>query len=142
MRENADNLYKKLIVENRLKDTKPRRFVYQILLMAKSPMTAQQIIKSIPTADPSSIYRTLDGFTKANIVHVVPRGFKTLYELSEVFLSHHHHITCQKCNQSVAIQNKEIEKMVNNLTIQANMKPTYHHIELYGICCNCQKKDK
>lgn len=130
-------LFQETLKNNGLKCTKNRNQIFSLLLKTKKPLSATQIRSFLPYLDTSTVYRTLDTFRNANIIHVVPKGFKTLYELSENFIEHHHHITCEKCGRIYPITSAELENIINNLTLSIDMVPTYHNIEIYGICSNC-----
>lgn len=121
-----------------LKYTKVRCGVFEVLVKYEKPMTPQEIRKRVPGIAESSVYRALESLMKAGIVHMVPRGFKSLYELSDAFLGHHHHVVCERCGKVVAIENDKIEVLISDITKGAGMKPTRHFVELYGVCCRCE----
>jgi Fur family ferric uptake transcriptional regulator len=117
--------------------TRQKSAVFDYLLHAGKPVYINQICRALPTINRSSVYRILDGFTKIGVAKRVPRGFKTLYEIGEIFHQHHHHITCQRCGKTLPIHSPILEKLIAQISRRAGMKPTGHQIELYGICADC-----
>lgn len=132
-----ETAFRNALKKRNLKYTKVRKSMFNALLFAKKPLSPTDIKKQLPEFDTSSIYRTLDSLLSAKIIHAVPRGFKTFYELSEIFIDHHHHVVCEKCGRVKVLANSQLEKLIKELTSQAGMEPTSHHIELNGICLEC-----
>jgi Fur family ferric uptake transcriptional regulator len=124
---------------NEQKITSVRTAVFGVLYDAECPLLPQQIVQKLPTVNQSSVYRTLDLFVRCEMARRVPRGFKTLYELGEVFSRHHHHVVCECCGRSVAVRDELIEQIIRRMTVEAGMTPTGHYIELMGVCRECQR---
>ncbi|MCL2038133.1 transcriptional repressor [Candidatus Saccharibacteria bacterium] len=123
----------------RLRITRNRREIFYILKNSNRPLSIKEIIKtSKGDSSFTSVYRSVDSLTHAGILRLVPRGFKNLYELGEAFRPHHHHATCEKCGESVAVHDADLEKMMHHLTISTGLKPTGHQFELFGVCRRCR----
>jgi Fur family ferric uptake transcriptional regulator len=103
-------------------------------------MAAVEIVGRVVGVNQSSVYRALRALAAAGVVHEVPRGFKTFYELGEEFCGHHHHVVCRVCGRTVAVSDERIEAMVTELTVGAGMVPVAHYIELYGVCRECRRR--
>jgi Fe2+ or Zn2+ uptake regulation protein len=131
---NQIQLFESALRAHSLRITNARRAVFALLSNSNEPLTIAEIIKSIESAHFVSIYRTMDTLAKAGIVRQVTIGFTTRYELSERFKPHHHHITCEKCGKSVPVESQEVERLMEELTRQAGLRPTSHHFEAYGVC--------
>ena len=123
-----------------LRVTANRLAIFQVLAKADQPQSIQEIVQqtAVGSGHFTSIYRSVDVLTKAGILRHVPRGFKSLYELGETFRSHHHHLTCENCGQTIGLHSNRLESLMQELTIQAGFTPTNHHFELFGICPDCQ----
>jgi Fe2+ or Zn2+ uptake regulation protein len=117
--------------------TKSRKTVFQLLLTASHPMTIQEIITGNTSSHFVSVYRTIDTLLQVGLIKQVPIGFKNRYEVSDEFKPHHHHVTCEQCGTSVAINDAAIEERMNQITQRSGMQPTKHHFEAYGICVKC-----
>lgn len=123
-----------------LRITQNRRAIFEVLKDSGQPLSIQEIIKKSNSEGYfTSVYRSVQAMTRVGILRTVPRGFKNLYELGEAFQPHHHHATCEKCGQSVAIHDVSLEKIMHRLTETAGLKPTGHQFELFGVCKNCRE---
>ncbi len=122
-----------------LRLTEPRRDVFSILNGRQQPLTLQEILRASKFAERTSVYRTLQLFTKLGIVEIVQVGFKQRYELAEPFREHHHHLVCIKCGELVDLERTpRLEKLINKLASAHDYELTAHHIELQGICKSCR----
>ena len=132
-----DSRFKLILQKKGLRLTKVRTLVYSALHSANGPLTIQQIVDICQEVHFVSIYRTIDVFLQSGIIKQVPIGFKNKYELSDAFKPHHHHVTCDLCGRSVAVNQQSIERLMSRITQAAGMVPTHHHFEAYGICSMC-----
>ncbi len=124
---------------NELRLTEPRRDIFRILETRDQPLTLGEIIKTSQFAERTSVYRTLQLFTKLGIVDMIQVGFKQRYELAEPFKAHHHHLICVKCGELIDLERTpRLEKLVSKLASAHNYELTAHHVELQGICNNCR----
>ena len=133
-----EELLKKALKESGLKMTPNRRELFVTLKDAGRPLLPSEICERLPEINPSSVYRNLDLLSRARMVRVVPRGFRTLYELGEMFIGHHHHIVCEKCGKSVGVASEELERLLFRMAKNAGMVMREHHLELSGICEECR----
>lgn len=118
--------------------TNLKKDIFLVLMKEGHALSIQSIIKQLSEYDQVSVYRSIDVLRKAGVIKLVPHGFKNLYELSDLFNPHHHHISCDKCGKVTEINDDQLE---NNLRFLANTNHytlTSHHLELHGICKNCQ----
>ena len=89
----------------------------------------------------ATIYRVLTQFEQAGILlrHHFETG-KAVYELNGG--GHHDHIVCVKCNSVSEFHNEEIEKLQDSIAAEHGYRIVDHALYLYGVCGNCQKKEK
>lgn len=126
-----------------LKKTKNRELILKALEKQSHPVTAEELFFSFKKKDInlSTVYRTLNTFEQAGLVHrEVNENKENIYSLQQEEDSHI--LVCTKCHKRVPLQgcpyhevNEEIEKMTGFLLKDQN-------IEIYGLCPECQKKDK
>ena len=121
--------------------TKPRQNVFD-LLQNQGPQTTQVLIKRAEgQIDRATVYRTLELFERLGIVHRLNIGWKYKYELSDIFLAHHHHFYCSNCGKSYDLSaNAMLETMINSLASKEGYSPRGHQLEIYGLCPACQGK--
>lgn len=135
-----EKILRKVLEENGSKVTKPRLLVFQLLQEHGLQSLAELTARADKKIDRVSIYRTVDLFDHLGIVRRVNIGWKYKVELSEIFLDHHHHITCLHCNKVVAVkENEASEQMIAKLGENTGFRVTSHQIELQGLCEKCQK---
>ncbi|HCM51894.1 TPA: hypothetical protein DIS56_02055 [Candidatus Saccharibacteria bacterium] len=130
---------KALLTKNRASLTKPRQKVFD-LLMGQSPQTMQVLVKRAEgKVDRATVYRTLELFERLGIVNRLNIGWKYKYELSDIFLEHHHHFYCSNCGKSYDLPaNPMLETMVDSVAAKEGFSPRGHQLEIYGHCPNCR----
>jgi len=122
-----------------LRLTEPRRDIFSILNDRDQPLTLQEILRASQFAERTSVYRTLQLFTKLGIVDIVQVGFKQRYELAEPFKAHHHHLVCIKCGELIDLERTaRLEKLINKIASVHDYELTAHHMELQGVCKSCR----
>lgn len=128
----------------KIKVTRQRELIIDILLGEKHPLTAEDIMTKLQkskepiSCDLVTIYRTLNQFEKINVVQ---KSFfndnSAHYCLNDLeHDEHHHHFICKKCHKITEIdmcmmesQNKALEKM--------GFTDVTHRLEFYGLCPKC-----
>ncbi len=126
-----------ILSENKLKITKARREVYNVLYKSNKPITVEGIAGKITDKkiDLVTIYRTIDTFLKCNIIKRVDlRGNSLFYEIVK---SHHHHVVCVECNdiEEVSVCGiNDIRPKTNKFSVIKE-----HSLEYFGICKKCTK---
>lgn len=118
--------------------TKPRLQLFRIL-MRHSSMSIGELIDSLPGQDKSSVYRNVDLLEKLGVLQRVQLGWKSKYELSDLFHDHHHHLTCLRCEKVIVIdEDLVIEQELQRLSFLANFKAIDHTLEIRGLCETCK----
>lgn len=89
----------------------------------------------------ATIYRVLTQFEQADILvrHHFETG-KAVYELNKG--GHHDHLVCIKCGMVTEFHNEEIEHLQDKIANENGYRIVDHALYMYGICGNCQKKEK
>lgn len=117
--------------------TKPRLQLFKVLLNHKS-LSMNELIDKLPSQDKSSIYRNVDLFEKLGIISRVRLGWKSKFELSDLFNEHHHHLSCLKCGKVIVIdEDLIIEQELLRLSYREHFKPIDHTLEIRGLCSDC-----
>ena len=119
--------------------TEPRREIYRLLNEHEQPLTIAELLKMSRIAERTSVYRTLELFSKIGLVEAVQIKGKIRYELAEPFKPHHHHIVCTSCGALVPLDSGRLEKVIRHLADSSRYELTSHHVELQGRCQNCVK---
>ena len=89
----------------------------------------------------ATIYRVLTQFEQAGILlrHYFESG-KAIYELNKG--THHDHLVCLKCDRVTEFQSPEIEQLQEKIAEEQGYRVIDHALYMYGICSDCQKKEK
>lgn len=112
------------------KNTRPRQLILTVLSKYHQPLSAQEIYNLIKADKINlvSIYRNLKKFEQDKIVEGQIIAKEKKYFLAE---KHHHHIVCQKCQQTACLPCNYKKPTAKNWQI------INHHITLNGLCPKC-----
>ncbi|MDY0101037.1 MAG: transcriptional repressor [Bacilli bacterium] len=124
------------------KKTKIRQEIINILRLANKPLSAfeiqQTLIKNNYKVWPSTLYRSLDAFEKAQIItkFSLTNSSSALYELKSA--SHAHYAICLDCQKMFPILNCPLVNFEPEINDHKFIVVT-HKMELYGYCQKCLK---
>jgi Fur family ferric uptake transcriptional regulator len=123
--------------------TSPRLTIFR-LLMRNSPLAMSKLItKSREDGiDPVTVYRTLELLRKLNLVQEMGVGRNRLFELSDAYHSHHHHLTCIKCGSVTDFDSETIEINLSEVGKKLGFTVQGHQLEVTGICSSCAKSNR
>lgn len=137
-----ETLFHTILKSNGYSATKSRQAIFNSLIALHHPATLKEIQLLVSSqVDRSSVYRTIDLFVKLNIARRVQIKWKDQFELSEIFLPHHHHIFCEICGKveelhiSDTIESELAKSIASTGYVQAS-----HQLEVSGICHDCQSQ--
>lgn len=133
--------FKALLQKNSFFATAPRLHLFS-LLQNHPALTMQELVKLNKKYDQATIYRNIALFERLGIVNKLWLGWNTKIELSDVFQHHHHHVSCTKCGDVVALpEDSDLEKLINELAMSKSFVPSDHQLEIRGLCPKCQRKE-
>lgn len=132
-----------ILDSHKLKVTKPRVAVLEVLLDTKIPMSIQEISDTLHegVADHTTVYRIIMLFKEQNIVREVHlRHVHIDYEL--VRGENHHHMVCTRCGKIEEFDCHEAENLVGSIIASSRLFATAHDhdLEIFGICHACQER--
>lgn len=119
--------------------TKARQEVFKAM-MTEEPLTMAELVTRLDkSVDRASIYRSVALFEQLGVLQRLQIGWKYKLELSEQYSTHHHHLTCIRCGESLPIVEDELlEASINELAYRARFLPSSHQLEIRGICPKCR----
>lgn len=129
----------------KIKNTKQRNVVLDILKKTEYPLTSKEIFFRAKNMDDSinfsTIYRILNVFESKGIVVKlnIMNSDEAVFELKTV--GHKHYLICLKCKKMIPIEGcplGDYEKFIENTT---DFDIMGHHLEIFGYCSEC-KGDK
>lgn len=133
---------KEILKNNKIKITKSRIIIYNILLESEESLSADYIYRKAKEEEDinlSTVYRTLELFESQNLVDKIFLGDgKANYTIKKD--SHKHNLECSLCHKKVEIPCpiNQIEEMLRE---KVGFKLTEHDLKLKGICENCSDKN-
>jgi len=132
-------LFKKTLQDKGYSSTRARLAVFNLLLEAPGPVSMHELIDgSRGKADRVSVYRTVELFEQLGISQRINIGWKYKLELSEMFLDHHHHMTCLTCGRITPIKDEpQFEAMLQKIARTNGFVVTMHQLEMQGTCSDC-----
>ena len=131
----------KLIKENNLSLTEPRKNILGFLLKNHGPFSVEEIHKGLGNnaCDLATVYRCIVQFENANLVERCYLGEEMLkYEFKDTE-HHHHHIICRTCRNVDKMKYcfvSEIEQMIRD----KGYSDITHSLEFFGTCAKCSSK--
>ncbi|KTC73782.1 putative Ferric uptake regulator, Fur family [Legionella birminghamensis] len=137
------NLYCKGLINNRL--TSLRKSILYILWSANRPLKAYEILEHLLetkiNAQPPTVYRVLDYFVFAGLVHKVESiQCYTLCKQPEQHFPSELLMVCNHCHQVQEIYNKQLRELIKQLTEDCQFNLGQSTIELKGLCQHCEKQ--
>lgn len=126
------------------KITKQRLGILAVLETAVTPLTARDIHLRLNQEhypiSLSTVYRNLDRMLTEELI--VKQGFyndKCQYAIKRS--AHLHSLICLACRKVVTIDECPLEQFSRDLGRREGFQITEHHMELYGYCRDCTRKE-
>lgn len=136
---------KELLHEHNLKATKPRIMILDYLMKHHNHPTVETIANELvyEHLNKATIYNTLNSLIKIGIVIEIKNGDNSTHY--DYFMKPHFHIICKKCGKISDVFYPDFDQIENRMRSEAEKQTGYiassSHLEIYGLCPNCQKKN-
>jgi Fur family ferric uptake transcriptional regulator len=90
----------------------------------------------------TTVYRSLESLVSLGLAQAVDLGDgERRYELVKPG-EHHHHLVCERCRSSVHLDSCLVEDLETAIQQKYSFKVRGHVLEMFGICRDCQKKER
>lgn len=130
--------------EYKIKNTKQRSVVLDILDHASDALTAEKIFllaKDIDsTISLSTIYRTLTLFDKKKISVKMSDIEENLAKYQLNRSDHAHYLVCLNCKKKIEVSYCPLSVYEENLKEEHNFDVVGHKLEIFGYCQDCLNK--
>lgn len=133
----SKEIFVELVKQGGSRVTKARLTVFE-QLCDHEPISMHDLVRYCSGVDRASVYRTIELFERLGIAQRLHIGWKYKIELTDRFAAHHHHLTCLGCGKTIAINESDLEHVIDALAAQHSFTATAHQIELQGFCEACQ----
>jgi len=125
---------------NQPRSTRQRRAIDELLASTNQLMTAQQIHQQLSRRGEAvglaTVYRTLTAMVESGDADAVRIGQELAYRRCSA--THHHHLTCRNCGQTVEISAPPLELWARTVAQEHHYEAVEHVIEISGLCPSCQ----
>lgn len=89
----------------------------------------------------ATVYRNLEFLLQLGLVTTTHlRNNQTVYEL--VGSAPHHHLLCQACGHMLTLEHAPVQKLFAQIERGLGFKVTTNHLALFGLCKQCQGKER
>ena len=139
--------FKKLLKTNKLKFTKQRELILEIIYNNKGHFTPEDIYNLIKQTYPdvklgiATIYRALSLLEESGIVSSISFGVQgKKYEFG--LIEHHDHLVCMRCGRIEEFRDDTIERLQEEIAKKHDFEMYDHIMKIVGICKMCQFKNR
>jgi len=127
-----------------MKWTQQRLAVLEALWAAKDHITSEDLANQLASEGKrvglATVYRNLKLLVDAGLARELHLGDQIVrYERNDG-QTHHDHLICESCGETIEFCDHEIESLQEDLAKQYGFSLTGHRMYLYGICGNCRKQ--
>lgn len=129
--------------------TPQRRAILNIIVKNEgSHLTTEELYDLVKIECPeiglATVYRTVQLLEEMGVVSKIDLDDGcSRYELVNRDENHqHHHLICSECSKIIEVKDDLLEELEQNIEKEYNFKIKNHSLKFYGICDQCQKKNK
>lgn len=131
------------LIDNHCHVTKARVATFRLLISSEPQTISEILTRAKGDVDRVSVYRNIELFERLGIAHRVYVGWKYKLELSDRFIAHHHHLSCQNCRVVIDIEDeKHIATFIKEVADRFDFEPVRHQFEIEGLCKKCRVKQQ
>lgn len=88
----------------------------------------------------ATVYRTLELLVKSGLVRRVHLGEDHYHYEHVSGNSHHDHLICTACGGVIEFHDEELERLQMAICDKKKFTPTFHNLQILGICDSCRRK--
>lgn len=88
----------------------------------------------------ATVYRTLELLVKSGMVRRVHLGEEHYHYEHVTGNSHHDHLVCTTCGAVIEFHDPLLEARQREICERKRFTPTFHNLQILGICESCRKK--
>ena len=138
------NTFRQFLLAQGLKLTRERESLLREIFASHYHFEADELLfrlkeKNVKTSR-ATIYRTLDLLVKSGLVRRVHLGEDHYHYERVTRNSHHDHLICTTCGGVIEFHDNEIEARQLEICRRKKFTPTFHNLQILGICDECRRK--
>ena len=128
------------------KRTAQRELILDVFLRTEGHSSAEDLYGLVKAEDPSvgftTVYRTLKLLAECGLAREERLGDGLRRYEHHYKHPHHDHLICTECNELIEFYSEVIEKKQDEIAAQFSFRPTHHSLRIFGVCAECQAKEK
>jgi len=140
IRQDVD--FRELCHKHGLAATHQRAVIYQAVMSMHGHPSPEQIYervhRQIPSMSLATVYKTLNAFIAAGIVHEVSLHHRSLR--IDPNSRPHHHLVCTECRSIEDIDDEKLDGLAYRGPLPKGFHVQRYSIEVHGVCGECSKK--
>lgn len=128
------------------KRTTQRELILEVFLRTEGHSSAEDLYGLVKAEDPSvgftTVYRTLKLLAECGLAREERLGDGLRRYEHHYKHPHHDHLICTECNELIEFYSEIIEQKQDEIAAQFRFRPTHHSLRIFGVCADCQAKEK
>ncbi len=140
--QDAREQFFQYLAKEKLRFTSQRAIIFDVFWNTQGHISPEELYRKTREQDRSigqaTVYRTLKLLSDAGIAREVDFGDGVNRYEPYYGQSHHDHLICKECGQSVEVVDHRIEKLQEELARQHGFTLNGHSMYLYGYCAQCK----
>ena len=134
-------VFSEYLESKRLKHTPNRKLILETFLKGEGHRSVEEIYRTVRQQDVrvgyTTVYRAMKLLTECGLAREIDLAdgitrYEHLYNHS-----HHDHLICTACGDSIEFFNSEIERVQDVASNKLGFKVLDHKLQIYGLCQNC-----
>lgn len=141
-KEEKRSIFRKFLADHNLKSTTQRDFILDVFLSTERHVSTEELYRLVTKKNAkigyATVHRTLKLLKACGLAMERQFGDGYIrYERAEKS-EHHDHIICTNCGEILEFEEKEIERLQEDVARRHNYAIFRHRLELYGLCPRCR----
>ena len=135
-------VFTEYLEQTRLKRTPHRKLVLETFLEGEGHRSVEDVYRAVRNRDShigyTTVYRAMKLLAECGLAREIDLAdgvtrYEHLYNHS-----HHDHLICTECGDSIEFFNAEIENAQEAASARLGFKVLDHRLQIYGLCQNCR----
>jgi Fur family zinc uptake transcriptional regulator len=117
-----------------------RRRVLEIVAASHRPLGAYEILKSLASDAPPTVYRALAHLQKSGLVHRIDSLSAYVACFARTGRPHKSHfLLCRQCGQAHEIRSEPLSSAIAQAAVRQGFAVERETVEIAGLCAACQE---
>jgi Fur family ferric uptake transcriptional regulator len=137
--------FRRFLSDRNLPATQQRLAVATVVLDAPDHLSAEDVLRRVAKrglgVGLATVYRTLDLLVSSGLV--AERDFGEGFRRYEAVApgQAHEHCICSSCGRVMELTNDRLERVIALVAEEVEFRPHHHHLEVFGLCRDCQQSN-